>query len=51
MSVGAPALTSRGLTEADFETVVGFLDDAVTIGKHAQSKTSKSLSEHYYVGS
>ncbi len=39
MLLGAPALTSRGLKEDDFTKVVGFLDEAISIGKKAQTMT------------
>lgn len=38
---GAPALTSRGLKEKDFEKVVDLLDKGVQISVQAQAKTSK----------
>ena len=38
---GAPALTSRGFSEEDFERVVAFIDEAVSISKEAQSATGK----------
>ena len=34
--IGAPALTSRGFTEADFEKVAGFLDRALQIALEIQ---------------
>ena len=36
---GTPALTTRGMKEADFDAVVGFLDDAVQIAQGAKAKT------------
>ncbi|TRY75639.1 hypothetical protein TCAL_04503 [Tigriopus californicus] len=39
--LGAPALTSRGLQEADFEKVVEFIHRAVTIARTAQGQTQK----------
>ncbi|KAF9979315.1 glycine hydroxymethyltransferase shm1 [Actinomortierella ambigua] len=36
--VGTPAMTSRGLSEKDFEQVAGFIDRAVQIAKDANSK-------------
>lgn len=37
---GAPALTSRGFNEDDFDKVVEFLDKGVQIGLEAQKSTS-----------
>lgn len=31
LRIGSPAMTSRGLVEADFEKIVGFIDEAVQI--------------------
>jgi glycine hydroxymethyltransferase len=31
LRIGSPAMTSRGLKEKDFEKIVGFIDQAVTI--------------------
>ena len=39
--LGAPALTSRGFNEQDFVKVVDFIDEAVSIAKHVQSKSKK----------
>lgn len=40
---GAPALTSRGLKEADFERVVELLDKGVKIALNVQKQTSEWL--------
>jgi glycine hydroxymethyltransferase len=37
--IGAPALTSRGFLEADFEKVADFLDRAVKIAQKVDSKS------------
>merc|ERR1719282_2023066 len=39
--LGAPALTSRGMTEQHFVQVVQFIDEAVDIAREAQGKTKK----------
>jgi glycine hydroxymethyltransferase len=45
--LGAPALTSRGLTEADFEKVVGFFDRGVELAKAFQARVgSKKLKDY-----
>ena len=36
---GAPALTTRGFTEEDFERSVSFFDDAVNITKEAKANS------------
>jgi len=41
MTLGAPALTSRGFDEKDFEKVIVFLDQAVAIAADVKSKTDK----------
>ncbi|ESO83561.1 hypothetical protein LOTGIDRAFT_236570 [Lottia gigantea] len=41
LRLGAPALSSRGLNESDFNKVVEFLDKGVQIGLYAQQKTKK----------
>ena len=41
LRLGAPAMTSRGLKENDFEQIVDFLDQAAEITQYAKSKTSK----------
>lgn len=38
---GAPALTSRGFDEADFERVITLLDKAVQIAGDVKGKTDK----------
>eukprot|EP00939_MAST-03C_sp_MAST-3C-sp1_P004222 g4222.t1 len=38
LRVGAPSLTSRGFDEADFETVVDFLDRGVSLTKDIRTK-------------
>ncbi len=39
--LGAPAMTSRGLKEGEFQRVVELLDKAVAIAKDAQAQTKK----------
>ncbi|KAM4795790.1 serine hydroxymethyltransferase, mitochondrial [Rhinophrynus dorsalis] len=41
LRLGAPALTSRNFKEADFEKVVGFIDEGIQIGLDVKSKTTK----------
>jgi len=41
--IGAPAMTSRGLKEADFEQVGAFLDQGVQFCLEVQSKSGKKL--------
>jgi len=43
--LGTPALTSRGLKEADFKVVAAFLDEAVKISLKAQEKSGKDLND------
>jgi len=43
--LGSPALTSRGLKEADFEKIAGFLDRAVKITVTVQNTTGKKLQD------
>jgi len=38
---GAPALTSRGFVEKDFEKVIEFIDKACSLAQEAKSKTDK----------
>ncbi|CAM5169027.1 unnamed protein product [Eretmochelys imbricata] len=38
---GAPALTSRRFLEADFQKVVAFIDEGISIGLEVKSKTTK----------
>jgi hypothetical protein len=42
---GSPALTSRGLKEADFAKIAEFLDRSVRIALDIQSKTGKRLAD------
>ncbi len=39
--LGAPALTSRGFIESDFEKVVGLIDEAVSIAQNVKNQTKK----------
>jgi len=39
--LGAPAMTSRGLVETDFEQIVEFIDNAVQIAQYAKLHTKK----------
>lgn len=39
--LGAPALTSRGFVETDFEKVVDLIDEAVAIADHVKGATKK----------
>ena len=39
--LGAPALTSRGFVESDFEKVVELIDQAVGIAQTVKSQTKK----------
>lgn len=41
LTLGAPALTTRGFQESDFDKVVDFLDQGVQLTLEAQQKTSK----------
>uniref|UniRef100_A0A452HJ95 glycine hydroxymethyltransferase n=1 Tax=Gopherus agassizii TaxID=38772 RepID=A0A452HJ95_9SAUR len=41
LRLGAPALTSRRFREADFQKVVAFIDEGISIGLEAKSKTTK----------
>lgn len=43
--VGAPALTSRGFKEADFEKVADFLDRAVKLAVAVQKTTGKLIKD------
>jgi len=43
--VGAPAMTSRGLVEADFEEIGRFLLEALDIAKEVQGKSGKLLKD------
>ncbi|XP_037081467.1 serine hydroxymethyltransferase, mitochondrial-like isoform X2 [Pollicipes pollicipes] len=46
LRLGAPALTSRGLTESDFERVVALINEAVEIATQLKTKTGKSLKDY-----
>ncbi|XP_061173931.1 serine hydroxymethyltransferase, mitochondrial-like [Saccostrea echinata] len=48
LRIGAPAMTSRGMKEKDFEKIVEFLDHGVQIGINAK-KYSKTLKEFRHV--
>jgi glycine hydroxymethyltransferase len=39
--LGAPAMTSRGFVEADFEKVVDLIDEAVAIAVEVKGRTKK----------
>ena len=41
LPAGAPALTTRGFSEADFERVVELLDKGVNIALSVQKETSE----------
>ncbi|XP_050781366.1 serine hydroxymethyltransferase, mitochondrial [Gopherus flavomarginatus] len=41
LRLGAPALTSRRFREADFQKVVAFIDEGISIGLEVKSKTTK----------
>jgi glycine hydroxymethyltransferase len=43
--VGTPAMTTRGLSEADFTRVVGYIDQAIKICKDVQSKLPKEANK------
>lgn len=43
--VGTPAMTSRGLKEADFETVADFLHEVLQISKGVQASSGKLLKD------
>eukprot|EP00759_Apiculatamorpha_spiralis_P007507 PhF_6_TR1463/c0_g1_i1/m.2635/K00600/glyA, SHMT; glycine hydroxymethyltransferase len=43
--IGTPALTTRGLKEADMATIAGFLQRAVTISQAIQAKVGKKLAD------
>merc|ERR1719310_1824969 len=45
LRVGTPAMTSRGLVEADFERVGEFLGDAVDIAAEVQKQSGPKLAE------
>merc|ERR1712113_1012749 len=46
LRVGAPAMTSRGLIEKDFETIGGFLAGAVDIAVAVQKQSGPKLVEY-----
>ena len=46
MRIGTPALTTRGLKEADFVKVAGFLDRAVKIALDVQKVSGKKLKDY-----
>ncbi|KAK2159764.1 hypothetical protein NP493_1689g00002 [Ridgeia piscesae] len=39
LRIGTPALTTRGMKEADFDTIVGFIDEAIEICQAAKQKS------------
>ena len=41
--IGAPAMTSRGLKEADFEAIADFLHEALQLCKATQDRVGKKL--------
>lgn len=43
---GTPALTSRQLKEADFEKVVGFIDEGIQIALDVKKKTGERRRHH-----
>lgn len=43
--IGAPAMTSRGLKEADFEQIAEFLHEAMEMCKDIQNKHGKLLKD------
>eukprot|EP00667_Euglena_gracilis_P021814 EG_transcript_24029 len=43
--VGVPALTTRGLKEADLEAVADFLDEALRLAQGLQERSGKGLKE------
>eukprot|EP00884_Botryococcus_braunii_P011887 jgi/Botrbrau1/2069/Bobra.0047s0034.1 len=43
--IGAPAMTSRGLKEADFETIAGLLHSVLEVCKDLQAKHGKLLKD------
>jgi len=46
LRLGASALTSRGMTEADFEQVVTLINEAVDVAALLKAKTGKSLKDY-----
>jgi glycine hydroxymethyltransferase len=47
--IGAPAMTSRGLVEADFEQIARFLLEALEIAKEVQTKAGSKLLKDFVV--
>ena len=43
--IGAPAMTSRGLKEADFEAIADFLHEALSIALEVQEEISSKTGE------
>lgn len=43
--IGAPAMTSRGLKEADFEQIAEFLHEAMELCKDLQNKHGRLLKD------
>jgi len=43
--IGAPAMTSRGLKEADFKQIGDFLHRGLLIAKETQEKSGKKLAD------
>ncbi|WIA14942.1 hypothetical protein OEZ85_001653 [Tetradesmus obliquus] len=43
--IGAPAMTSRGLVESDFEQIAGFLHEVLQVAKTVQDSHGKLLKE------
>ena len=43
--IGAPAMTSRGLQEADFEKIGDLLVEALEICKEVQARTGKKMKD------
>mmetsp|Transcript_68455 Transcript_68455/g.190339 ORF Transcript_68455/g.190339 Transcript_68455/m.190339 type:complete len:402 (+) Transcript_68455:82-1287(+) len=43
--LGTPAMTTRGLTETDFDTVAGFLQKAADLALDVQGKSGKKLAD------
>eukprot|EP01067_Filipodium_phascolosomae_P001544 Filipodium_phascolosomae@DN2010_c0_g1_i1.p1 len=43
--VGAPAMTSRGLVEADFKEIARFIDEGIQVAQEIQKETGKKLSD------
>lgn len=43
--IGAPAMTTRKLDEADFEQIAVFLHEALVIAKHVQSQSGPKLAD------